>query len=92
MHYANPAGNPYNKPVTFRLRNTALTEIDEADIYPWLLLLLLHDANGSDTRDVDDGNHGPAKPFDIDDDEEEERYRCMWMLSAGSRRLPSGRV
>jgi hypothetical protein len=47
-HHVNQAGNPHNKPVTFRLKDTALTEIDNADTYPWLLLL--HVAN-------DSGNH-----------------------------------
>jgi hypothetical protein len=70
MHHANPAGNPHNKPVTFCVKENALTKIDDADIYPWLLLL--HGANGSGKREVDDGSHGPSKPFDTDDDEEEE--------------------
>jgi hypothetical protein len=69
-HHVNPAGSPHNKPVTFPLKDTALTEIDDADIYP--CLLLLHVANDSGMREVDDGNHGPEKPFDSTDDEEEK--------------------
>lgn len=69
-HHVNPAGNPENKPVIFRLKDTALTEIEDTDVYPWLLLV--HDTDGSGMREIDDGNHGPAKPFDTDDDEEED--------------------
>lgn len=65
-HDSNPAGTPENKPVTFALEDVALTEIDDTSIYPWLILH--HEDNP--IKEVDDGNNGPAQPFEENAPEE----------------------
>ena len=55
-HHINPTGNPQNRPVTLAWKDTALNEILDTEISPWLFL---HHANGK-LKELDDGNNGPG--------------------------------
>ena len=64
-HHHNAAGNPNDRPATFSLKDTVLTTIDDTDIFPWLVLRHVKDK----MIEVDDGNHGPERPSDVDTSE-----------------------
>lgn len=66
-HHVNPSGNPQNKPVTLTWKDTALNEILDTEIAPWIFL---HHANGK-FKELDDGNNGPG--FASVDDAPEEQ-------------------
>lgn len=66
QHHHNAAGNPNHRPATFCLKDTVLTTIDDTDIFPWLVLRHVEDK----MVEVDDGNHGPERPGDVDNSEE----------------------
>ena len=68
-HHANPAGNPQNRPVTLSWKDTALDEISDTDISPWLFLH--HEGENSRLKELDDGNNGPG--FAQMNDESEEQ-------------------
>ena len=55
-HHTNPTGNPQNRPVTLAWKDTALNEILDTEISPWLFL---HHTNGK-LKELDDGNNGPG--------------------------------
>ena len=72
-HHANAAGNPQNRPVTLCWKDTALGEISDTEISPWLFL---HHAGenlegNSKPKELDDGNNGPG--FAQMNDESEEQ-------------------
>ncbi|KAG7005093.1 hypothetical protein G7Y79_00021g049600 [Physcia stellaris] len=55
-HHLNPTGNPLNQPVTLAWKDTALNEICDTELSPWLFL---HHADGK-LKELDDGNNGPG--------------------------------
>lgn len=55
-HHLNPTGNPQNQPVTLAWKDTALNEICDTEVSPWLFL---HRADGK-LKELDDGNNGPG--------------------------------
>ena len=61
-HHANPFGNPQNRPVTLSWKDTALDEISDTDISPWLFLHHAGDyLKGQGKRnELDDGSNGPG--------------------------------
>ncbi|KAL8792381.1 MAG: hypothetical protein Q9195_004994 [Heterodermia aff. obscurata] len=61
-HHVNPAGNPQNRPVTLSWKDTALDEISDTDISPWIFLHHAgeHPKESSKLKELDDGNNGPG--------------------------------
>ena len=56
----NPVGNPHGRPVTLSWKDTALKEVLDTDLFPWLFL---HHKNGK-LKEIDDGNNGPGFVLD----------------------------
>lgn len=69
-HHANPAGNPKNRPVTLSWKDTALDEISDTDIFPWLFLH--HTGESSKLKELDDCNNGPGFAQMNDESEQPE--------------------
>ncbi|KAL8667420.1 MAG: hypothetical protein Q9202_000636 [Teloschistes flavicans] len=56
-HRPNPTGNPLNQPVTLRWQDTALHEIIDTEISPWMFLQHAEDGK---LKELDDGDNGPG--------------------------------
>lgn len=65
-HHDDPTGDSEIRPITVAWKDTALDEISDTDIAPWLFL---HHMNGN-LKELDDGNNGPGFVEMISDSQE----------------------
>ena len=73
QHHHNQTANPNGRPATFRLKDPALTTIDDTDIFPWLVLHHVEDK----MIKVDDDNNSPARLSNVNINEEEGRQTAI---------------